>query len=221
MKMYRRRGYAPEIGAVPRASMFVCHARGGHVTRWPRERFSTRTCPTSPLLHSPIPSLPPPARDRCQAEDVGIITPYSAQVRLLQDVVGSSRRSAAAAAPAAESTRGGEWVRQEEGGAYYGGNGGGGGAGGKGRRGGRKRGGIGLPEIASVDGYQGREKEVRTTLPFVLVLLVLRNCCFVVLRIAIFLLAGLAVFDCCGRVCCFCFVLWRCRYKHVYVFLEK
>ncbi|CAB1117511.1 unnamed protein product [Ectocarpus sp. CCAP 1310/34] len=55
---------------------------------------------------------------------------------------------------------GGEWVRQNEGGAYYGGNGGGGGAGGKGRRGGRKRGGIGLPEIASVDGYQGREKEV-------------------------------------------------------------
>ncbi|CAN0292068.1 unnamed protein product [Ectocarpus sp. 12 AP-2014] len=95
-----------------------------------------------------------------EAEDVGIITPYSAQVRLLQDVVGTSRRSAAAAAAAAESRRGGEWVRQDEGGAYYGGNGGGGGAGGKGRRGGRKRGGIGLPEIASVDGYQGREKEV-------------------------------------------------------------
>ncbi|CAN0239492.1 unnamed protein product, partial [Hapterophycus canaliculatus] len=61
-----------------------------------------------------------------EAEDVGIITPYSAQVRLLQDV----------------------------GGAFYGG-----GEVARGRRG-NKRGGIALPEIASVDGYQGREKEV-------------------------------------------------------------
>ncbi|CAN0209608.1 unnamed protein product, partial [Ectocarpus fasciculatus] len=59
-----------------------------------------------------------------EAEDVGIITPYSAQVRLLQDVVGTSRRSAAAAAAAA-SPRGGEWVRQDEGGSYYGGGNGG------------------------------------------------------------------------------------------------
>ncbi|CAM9114212.1 unnamed protein product [Scytosiphon promiscuus] len=89
-----------------------------------------------------------------QAEDVGIITPYSAQVRLLQDVVGTSRRSAAAAAAAARNR--GDWVREDEGGSFYGS---GGGEPARGRRV-NKRGGIALPEIASVDGYQGREKEV-------------------------------------------------------------
>eukprot|EP00903_Cladosiphon_okamuranus_P006318 g6193.t1 len=104
------------------------------------------------------------AKGDVQAEDVGIITPYSAQVRLLQDVVGTSRRSAAAAAAAQEPRKGGEWAREDEGGAYNGrgaSNGVGDGARGT-RRGKRdnKRGGISLPEIASVDGYQGREKEV-------------------------------------------------------------
>lgn len=81
---------------------------------------------------------------------MGIITPYSAQVRVLQDVVGASRRSVAAA-----SADGGEWGRE-----VYGGGGGGGERGnGKGERG--RRGETALPEIASVDGYQGREKEVR------------------------------------------------------------
>lgn len=82
---------------------------------------------------------------------MGIITPYSAQVRVIQDVVGASRRSVAAAAD------GEEWRRE-----LYG-SGGGGGEGGKGE-GGRERrrsGETALPEIASVDGYQGREKEVR------------------------------------------------------------
>lgn len=99
---------------------------------------------------------------------MGIITPYSAQVRLLQDVVSTSRRSAVAGASATaaqERRKGGEWAREDEGGAYYGrgdSNGGDNGAGGAGRvRRGNKRGGISLPEIASVDGYQGREKEVR------------------------------------------------------------
>lgn len=96
---------------------------------------------------------------------MGIITPYSAQVRLLQDVVSTSRRSAAAAAAAREPRKGGEWPREDEGGSYNdsgdGGGGGGGGPRGGGRaRRGNKRGGIALPEIASVDGYQGREKEV-------------------------------------------------------------
>lgn len=54
---------------------------------------------------------------------------------------------------------------EDEGGAYYGSREGrGGGRGGR-RRSGSKRGGISLPEIASVDGYQGREKEVRKPRP--------------------------------------------------------
>lgn len=101
---------------------------------------------------------------------MGIITPYSAQVRLLQDVVSTSRRSAAAAA-AMEPRKDGEWACEDEGGTYYtrgdGSSGGGAGAGGAGRKGrGNKRGGIALPEIASVDGYQGREKEVRGATTF-------------------------------------------------------
>eukprot|EP00752_Nemacystus_decipiens_P008749 g7810.t1 len=100
-----------------------------------------------------------------EAEDVGIITPYSAQVRLLQDVVSKSRRSAAAAAAATAAApqrrNDGEPAREDEGGTYYGN---GDNSGGSERTGRRKRGsrggGIALPEIASVDGYQGREKEV-------------------------------------------------------------
>lgn len=84
---------------------------------------------------------------------MGIITPYSAQVRVLQDVVGASRRSVAAA-----SADGGEWGRE----LYGSGGGGGGGERGNGKgETGRRRGETALPEIASVDGYQGREKEVR------------------------------------------------------------
>lgn len=96
---------------------------------------------------------------------MGIITPYSAQVRLLQDVVGTSRREAAAATAAAlpQSSKGGRLAREDEGGSFFGGVGGGGGGGVQEGRGSRAntRGGISLPEIASVDGYQGREKEVR------------------------------------------------------------
>lgn len=102
-----------------------------------------------------------------QVEEVGIITPYSAQVRLLQDVVGSSRRSSvasstAASGPPALSPSDGN------GGSEGAGNGSGDGDfctdGGSGQelpvKGGERRGTV-MPEIASVDGYQGREKEVR------------------------------------------------------------
>lgn len=90
-------------------------------------------------------------------KDVGIITPYSAQVRLLQDVVGASRRSSAAAAAAAvakatdsSDSASGDEGRDERGDGQereWAGRG-------------HRRHTVDLPEIASVDGYQGREKEV-------------------------------------------------------------
>lgn len=94
---------------------------------------------------------------------MGIITPYSAQVRLLQDVVGSSRRSSVASSgPPVLSPSDGS------GGSDGAGNGGcdgdfyanGGGGQGLPMKGGERRETV-MPEIASVDGYQGREKEVR------------------------------------------------------------
>lgn len=107
---------------------------------------------------------------RTQVEDIGIITPYSAQVRLLQDVVGARRRSAAkAAAAAAAAAEPVEFKTQDFGfsvppGDEEGGQGGSrdgvaAGSGGPEQRGGRGKG-VEMPEIASVDGYQGREKEV-------------------------------------------------------------
>lgn len=104
-------------------------------------------------------------------EDVGIISPYAAQVRLLQDVIGASRRSATAAglsSSEAISAAQGERSEGEEDGEDFSGprsrkaeNDVGEGEKPTGRRG------VQLPEIASVDGYQGREKEVSVVKPWV------------------------------------------------------
>lgn len=98
-----------------------------------------------------------------QVEDVGVITPYSAQVRLLQDVVRSSRcSSVASSGPSVSSPSDGRGGSERAGngsgdGDFYANGGGGQGLSMKGRE--RRE--TVMPEIASVDGYQGREKEVR------------------------------------------------------------
>ena len=98
---------------------------------------------------------------------MGVITPYAAQVRLLQDVVGASRRSAAKAQaqagveakntpdPPGAGSNGNNREEGASGGDLYA-------SGGRGTasRAGSKAETV-MPEIASVDGYQGREKEVR------------------------------------------------------------
>lgn len=88
--------------------------------------------------------------------DIGVITPYNAQVELLRDALWGSA--------AAGDTGGGGGG--DAGGGGGGGAGGGGGDGAGGGGGGGAGGGLadlssGRLEIGTVDGFQGREKEVR------------------------------------------------------------